>query len=82
MQTWISRVVASIIASLAVFLAAKFRIALDADSQARLTEATVAILLVFGQALWGVIYGPLHKFLDRHLNPDDTADSQSPLRRR
>lgn len=67
LRPFASRILASLIAAIAAYLAQRWGITLDADTQAGLLSVTLGI--------FGVVYGLVHRVLDKSVNPGDAASS-------
>jgi hypothetical protein len=61
----ISRILASAIAALGVWLSTKYGITLDADT----ADGLLAVALFF----FGLVYSIVHKVIDSKINPADAA---------
>lgn len=70
MRTFISRLIAGPIAAFVAWLIG-MGLEIGADFETALTEATTLLLLAVGTAAYGVI----HKLIDRHVHPSDSAVS-------
>jgi hypothetical protein len=65
----LARVVAALAGAFFAWLAARWKIDVDAATQAETVEAIVALML----AVWGVVYALAHKAINAWFNPADTA---------
>lgn len=71
LQLVLGRLLAAWIAALCIWLAAKYGILIPDDSQVKIVAGTLAVIM----ALFTTVYSLVHKWLDHHLNPADTAAS-------
>lgn len=69
MRVFISRIIAPVIAALVGWLTS-IGLDLDPGFGPALTEATTWLIL----AIFGAIYGIVHRLIDKKLNPGDVAD--------
>ena len=69
-RPYLSRIIAGGVTALTAFLASKLGVVLSPDDQATLTQGGVVLLIALTQPLYGLV----HKFLDRWINPTDAAD--------
>lgn len=65
----LARVVASLMAAFFAWLAVRWGVTIDADTQAETIEAAIGLML----AVFGVVYALVHKALNARFNPADTA---------
>lgn len=70
-QLVLGRLLAAWIAALCIWLAARYNILIPDDAQVKIVAGALAVLM----ALFTTIYSLVHKWLDHHLNPADTAAS-------
>lgn len=67
LRPYVSRFIAALVASMSGWLTQKAGIGIDADTQAAFVQIGVFVMLL--------IYGLVHRLLDRWLNPGDAASS-------
>jgi hypothetical protein len=67
LRPFASRIIASIVAAFASYLAVHYGFTLSADTQAGLQAV--------GLGLFGVIYSVVHKLMDKSVNQSDAASS-------
>jgi hypothetical protein len=67
LRPFASRIIASIVAAFASYLAVHYGLTLDADTQAGLQAVALG--------LFGVIYSILHRLMDKSANPSDSASA-------
>lgn len=71
-RLFLGRIIGAAVAGLATWLLAKFGIGLDEDTQAKMTEVAVIVLMT----VFTIIYSIVHKTADRKLNPGDAASAK------
>lgn len=67
----LSRVLASWIAAIAIWLAAHYNVVLDETAQQQLAAGFLAMLFAIGQTVYAVV----HRVADKKLNPGDAASN-------
>lgn len=67
----LGRLIGTAVAGLATWLMIHYGIVLDQDTQQKVTESAVVILMI----VFSVIYGITHKLVNKKLNPGDTASA-------
>jgi hypothetical protein len=68
----LARLVGAAVAALCIWLARKFQVQIDADSQVQLTGAGLAVLWFIGN----VAYSLVHKGVNSKINPMDAATNE------
>lgn len=72
----ISRVVATLVAAVAMWLAQKYGIAIPDSEQAKLVEQIVIYVVLF----FMLIYSVVHKLISAKVNPNDAATPKLAVR--
>lgn len=69
----LSRVIASWIAALAIYLSAHFNVVLDETTKAQLAAGFLAVIFGIGST----VYAIFHRLVDKRLNPVDAASGST-----
>lgn len=75
LRPFLARLIASAVAGIAAWLAARWTIELDSDSQQQITAAVVVLAMAVAQWVGTTAYGVVHRVLNKRLNPGDAASS-------
>lgn len=70
-RVFLARVIAAWVAAGAAWLAAKYGFEIDEQVQAHITAGVLSVILGIGLSL----YGPIHKLLNKYINPGDAASA-------
>jgi uncharacterized membrane protein len=71
LRPFLSRLISTLVAALAAWLTTRYGINLDTETQGKIIEDVVTIVL----PVFGIVNSVVHKLIDKRINPGDTASS-------